>query len=202
MSNNLTRAEEEAKRFYDSISYDRGQFETYVADTLLSQYVKDFTELLQKTIADRNIVSTGSLAKNIEVNELENGVEILMPDYWDYVNQGVKGVASTKNAPDSKYKFKNYGMNDEGRASIRNYISSGKAKIRNVKVAVKSEKRKKSLIDLQTDNLIYLIKKYGIKKTSYFTDSFNKVFANFQEEMAKAYGEDIKYNIQIVTKAK
>ena len=60
--------------------------------------------------------------------------------------------------------------------------------------------KKKSLIDQQVDTLIYNIKKYGIKKTDYFTDAFEKVFANWEQDMAEAFGEDVKLALQLKKK--
>ena len=60
--------------------------------------------------------------------------------------------------------------------------------------------KKKSLIDQQVDTLIYNIKKYGIKQTDYFTDAFEKVFANWEQDMADAFGEDVKLALQLKKK--
>jgi hypothetical protein len=138
-----------------------------------------------------------------EITE-ENGVDIFrlrMLDYYDYPNQGVKGVNSSSNAPGSPYQYRNYGMSSEGRASLKRYILSGKAKIRSVqndkalgkggeKIGV-AFSSKKTLIDKQVDTLAYLIKRFGIKKTNYFTDAFNKTFENFEVDMMEAAGRDI-----------
>jgi hypothetical protein len=51
--------------------------------------------------------------------------------------------------------------------------------------------KKGSLIDRQVETLSYLIKKFGIKTTNYFTDAFNKTFENFEIKMAEAVETDI-----------
>jgi hypothetical protein len=92
-------------------------------------------------------------------------------------------------------------MSSEGRASLKRYILSGKAKIRSVqndkalgkggeKIGV-AFSSKKTLIDKQVDTLAYLIKRFGIKKTNYFTDAFNKTFKSFEVDMVEAAGRDI-----------
>lgn len=205
---NLGKAQAEGRSFYRSLGTGRDKFETFIADNLLKQYAISFKAVLEQNINDKGVVASGALADNINIDYFEDGTgfTISVLDYYDYVNKGVKGVNNGNNAPGSPYKFKNYGMNAEGRTSIKSYIESGKAKVKLVKRAVGTEKKKlsggtkKSLIDMQTDQLIYLIKKYGIKRTGYFDDTIKTVFSNFKEEMAKAYGEDMKFNITIQTK--
>lgn len=191
-----------------------GKFETFVAESLLEQYGAEFKLVLTQYIKERQLVGSGALSDNInpEVSEDGKTLTISVLDYYDYVNKGVQGVKNSKNAAGSPYKYKNYGMNEEGRSSIKNYILSGKAKVRNIRndkaagIGLESkgirQKPKKSLLDSQVDNLIYMIKKYGIKKTNYFDDAVNKVFANWAVDMAAALGEDIKLNLRITSNKK
>jgi hypothetical protein len=113
----------------------------------------------------------------------------------------VKGVRSSKNAPNSPYQFKNYGMSADGRKSIRDYIESGRAKIRSVKqdkaLGIGTERKSKSLIDVQTDTLIYLIKKYGIKATNYFTKTIEQSQKDIQVLMAEAIGKDFVLKFKV-----
>jgi hypothetical protein len=53
---------------------------------------------------------------------------------------------------------------------------------------------------MQTDQLIYLIRKHGVKRTEYFNDAFDTIFGTFSEDMAKAYGQDIAINIKLIGK--
>jgi len=193
------------------VGSSKDEFQAFIATTMLGQYAEEFVKELEKNIQQRQLVGSGNLGDiGVEFSDEGKSFKILMQDYYDYVNEGVKGVRSTKNASTSPYKFKNYGMNAEGRASIKQYILSGKAKVRETKgdaargVGLErkgiSQKPKKSLIDSQVDNMIYMIKKYGIKKTDYFTDAFEKVFANWEQDIAQAYGEDIALSLSLKTK--
>ena len=194
------------------IGSSKDEFSTFVASNILEQYGVEFKKELENLMKQRQVVSSGALADSINpiVDSEGKKLTITMLDYYDFVNEGVKGVRNSKNAPNSPYKFKNYGMNAEGRASIKEYILSGKAKVRNTggdkargigleRKGVKMSE-KKSLIDSQVDTLIYNIKKYGIKKTDYFTDAFEKVFANWEQDMADAFGEDVKLALQLKKK--
>jgi hypothetical protein len=188
---------------------DREQFVPFVAQSILKQYGIDFKILLEKYINSRQVVASGKLADNIYPSVTEDGNKLIvtMLDYFDFPNEGVKGVRSLKNGVGSPYKFKNYGMNAEGRASIKEYILSGKARVKNVKSPVGLERKvdrgkKKSLIDKQVDNLIYMIKRYGIKRTEYFNDAFEEAFKDIDVVMGEALGIDIAMNIQTISSKK
>lgn len=196
------------------IGSSKDQFELFVASNILEQYGVAFKTELENLMKQRQISSSGELADSInpQVDSEGKKLTITMLDYYDFVNEGVKGVKSSKNASTSPYKFKNYGMSADGRASIKNYILLGKAKVRSTgsdkargigleRKGVQFAK-KKSLIDRQVDTLIYNIKKYGIKKTDYFTDAFEKVFANWEQDMAEAIGEDVVLSLQLKSSKK
>jgi len=196
------------------IGSSKDQFEFFVASNVLEQYGVEFKKVLEDLMKQRQISASGELADSINpiVDSEGKKLTITMLDYYDFVNEGVKGVKSSKNASTSPYSFKNYGMSADGRASIKKYISSGKAKVsategdkaRGIGLERKGVKfaKKKSLIDRQVDTLIYNIKKYGIKKTDYFTDAFEKVFANWEQDMAEAMGEDVALSLQLKSSKK
>ena len=199
-------------RALGKIGSSRDEFQSFVASNILEQYGVEFKKVLEDLMKQRQISASGELADSINplVDNEGKRLTITMLDYYDFVNEGVKGVKSSKNASTSPYKFKNYGMSAEGRTSIKNYILSGKAKVRSTggdkARGIGLERKgvqfsqKKSLIDRQVDTLIYNIKKYGIKKTDYFTDAFEKVFANWEKDMGEALGEDVALSLQLKKK--
>lgn len=216
MPTSLGKAQQDAinSGFLDRVGTS-GKFEVFVASNLLEQYGVEFAKVLAENIKQRGIVSSGALADNIypSMTQDKKTLIIKMLDYYDYVNEGVKGKGpNAKNGLNSKYKFYNYGMNKEGRDSIRKYIQSGKAKVsstindkaRGIGLERKGVKfkEKKSLIDRQVDSLIYNIKRYGIKRTNYFTDTVKEVFADFEAQMGEALGLDVKINLETLNKKK
>jgi hypothetical protein len=209
MSSRYEQAQAKAVAEWAQVS-GSDKFNMFVAKNVLAQYAIDFQLALEKFLNERQVVGSGKLRDSInpEFKDDETGFTISMLDYFDYPNEGVAGVRSNKNAQGSPYKFKNYGMNADGRTNIKEYILSGRAKVSDkskTKVAVGLERKKisggkkKSLIDMQVDELIYLIKRYGIKRTDYFNDAFETVFANFSEDMAKAYGKDVALNLRLIS---
>jgi hypothetical protein len=172
---------------------------------VLEQYGEELLKNISYFGNNKGVVGSGDLLSNL-TPEVESGdgfsiFRLRMLDYYDYPNEGVKGVNSSKNAPNSSYQYKNYGMPESGRASLKKYIQSGKAKITSVrndkalgkggeKIGV-SFSKKGALIDRQVDTLAYLIKRFGIKATNYFTDAMNKTFKDFEVKMMEAVERDV-----------
>ena len=189
---------------------DREQFVPFVALNILEQYGADFKILLEKYINSRQVVASGKLADSITSSVDGNTLTIKMLDYFDFPNEGVRGWGSSKNAQASPYTYRRKAKkssNGQFQASIKEYILSGKAKVRNVESPVGLERKvdrgkKKSLIDKQVDNLIYMIKRYGIKRTEYFNDAFEEAFKDIDVVMGEALGIDIAMNIQTISSKK
>lgn len=160
-----------------------------------------------KIVNQKKIVASGDIERDLTFY-LEEGAEtatlfIEFPYYAKFVDRGVKGVKSNKNAPDSPFKFKNYGMSQEGRERLRAYISSGKAKVSSRDVqkygTFRSESKFKKIseADSKLNTLIYNIKKYGIKKRNFITPVVEKSLQGFEQELADAIGK--KVTIVILT---
>ena len=218
MSISLNEARERAlNRLEGSIGGTKGEFEFFVASNILEQYGAEFKAELEKLLKERQISASGELADSINplVDNDGKRLTITMLDYYDFVNEGVQGWYSSKNASTSPYSYKRKAKkssNGEFQKSIKQYILSGKAKVsstggdvaRGIGIERKGVQfsQKKSLIDRQVDTLIYNIKKYGIKKTDYFTDAFEKVFANWEQDMAEAFSEDVALSLQLKSSKK
>ncbi len=176
-----------------------------ITEKVLVQYLAEFKLKLSELINSRQVVGSGNLDSTIRTVVVdESTIQLWMNDYFDYPNKGVKGVKSSRNAPNSPYQYKNYGMSDAGRQSIKQYIQSGRAKIANVgrtkQTTVGLERKRLSLIDTQTNQLVYMIKKYGIKATAYFDDAFKEVFKDFEVKMAEALGADFVWQLNKLNK--
>ena len=167
---------------------------------LFFEYTEIFQKEIREQIKDKNITSSGQLADNIDVvaNEDGTGVFINMIDYYDFVNKGVKGVNSSKNAPNSPYKYKTYGMPESARKGLKTYINSGKASIRVVnskKTTIAAEQKRESLIDTKVNQLVYNIKKYGIKTTGYLDNAMAIVLPKLSEDILNLIGRAIVIQI-------
>jgi hypothetical protein len=199
MSINIRRAQNEALASgLDFGGDDITEFS--VVNGVFEQYAEEFLKNISYFANNKKVVSSGDLLKNMIPEIVEGNGSIVfrlkMIDYYDFPNEGVKGLRSSKNAPKSPYKYRNYGVPQSMKDSLKKYIQSGKAKITSVmndKALGKGGERKglrfagkKTLIDTQVATLGYLIKRFGIKSTNYFTDAFNKTFEDFEVKMFEA----------------
>ena len=199
MSINIRKAQNEAL----ASGFDFGGdniTEFTVVNSVLEQYAAEFLKNISYYANNKKVVSSGDLINSMVPEIVEGNGSILfrlkMIDYYDFPNEGVKGLRSSKNAPKSPYKYRNYGVPQSMKDSLKKYIQSGKAKITSVmndKALGKGGERKglrfagkKTLIDTQVATLGYLIKRFGIKSTNYFTDAFNKTFEDFEVKMFEA----------------
>jgi len=171
-----------------------------VVNSVLEQYAAEFLKNISYYANNKKVVSSGDLINSMVPEIVEGNGSIVfrlkMIDYYDFPNEGVKGLRSSKNAPKSPYRYRNYGVPQSMKDSLKKYIQSGKAKITSVmndKALGKGGERKglrfagkKTLIDTQVATLGYLIKRFGIKSTNYFTDAFNKTFEDFEVKMFEA----------------
>lgn len=117
-----------------------------IINSVLEQYGLIAISNIQRNIKDRQVVNSGQMSSTMyQKVDVDNGMQslkIYIKDYYRFVDKGVKGVKSEKNAPKSPYRYKTLtGMSKEGRTSIQSLITSGKAKVRVIsQSASKTEK--------------------------------------------------------------
>jgi len=205
MAKSIAQMQASNMRFLDGVTEDISDYSPQSFETELEKFFaikgQSFQLVIAEMIRKKMLTASGELESNIsfDVYEKGAGMEVRMLDYYDFVNKGVKGVKSSRNAPNSPYKYKNYGMSLEGRQSIKKYIESGKAKIETVQNdkarGIGLESKGVSLIDAKVNTLVYLIKKYGIKKTNYFDDAIKIVMKDFNKQIAQTMGRTISIEI-------
>jgi hypothetical protein len=170
-----------------------------VVENILVQYGAEFQLKVVEYLNQAQNIASGALGDNITPEVVTDAttsvLRIRLLEYYDYVNKGVKGVRSNRNAPNSPYQYRNFGVPQSMRQNLRTYIESGKAKIRVASTQagglIGNEKKKKSLIDTKVDTMGYLIKAFGIKGSKYFDKAFNEVFKDLNSVLAEAAGRDI-----------
>jgi hypothetical protein len=165
----------------------------------LIDFIGPFQIKVNELLSVRGNVASGKLGDSVEgetyTNKGEATLQIKILDYFDFINEGVRGVRSSKNAPNSPYKYKNYGVPEGMKLSLKQYIQSGKAKISSVmndkSLGIGNEKKSLSLLDAQVNTLGFLIKAFGIKASHYFTDALDESIKDYEPVLAEAVGRDI-----------
>jgi len=213
MSINIGKAQRKA--LSDLEGFASGDIAEFgVVAGVLEQYGALLQENIAKFADEKKVTASGELLKSM-ASEIERGkgyevFRLRMLDYYDYPNEGVKGVDSDRNAPNSPYQYKTYGMPKSGIDSLKRYITSGRAKIssvrRDVALGIGLEKKglrsgsKKTLLDKQANTMAYMIKKYGIKATQYFNLAFEETFKDFEVVMTESVGADIVLTFESIKK--
>jgi hypothetical protein len=179
---------------------DAKPIELSITAKVLAQYGAEFKLAVERLIDERQITASGYLAdvSDPEITEQPGSttLQIRLADYYDYVNKGVKGVKSSRNAPKSPYQFKTLGVGDAMRASLTKYVTNNRSKIRTVTrdraVGIGLERKGvQSPLERQVNTMGYMIKRFGIKARYYFDDAFNEVFKDFEMVMLESVGNDI-----------
>jgi hypothetical protein len=198
MSNNITASQNANLDYLDQLGEGLEGLEKAQGNALVKAG-QIFLDILSNKIDKYKpaLISSGNLQTKGRLQIVDDKrVDIYLPYYYDYVNKGVKGVQSQKNAPNSPYSFKHYGMSADGRKNIKDLIRRGKAMVQIKQAPVGREKRGKSLEDQKVDTLIYNIKKYGIKRRPYFDEALAESRKEIASIVGKAYGKEITISIK------
>ena len=204
MAVSITRSQNANLGFLDSVGGEYQMLDLSGIDKVLQEYAVKYKDELIVSIRNNRVTASGDMEKNItftitEESDGSKSLNIYFVDYAKFVDKGVKGWRSSKNAPNSPYQYKTKGMNAEGRESIKNYILSGKAKVRVKDVkkygAVGGEKKGVSLLDAKVNTLVYLIKKYGIKTTNFIKEPTDRVFKDLPIAISEEIGQQIAIQI-------
>lgn len=137
-------------------------------------------------------------------------LDMYMTYYADFVNEGVKGVKSSRNAPNSPYQFKTFGMSDEGRKSILRSVTEGKmkasdpGKVSYGKIGLERKSQETAnqaeINQREAERIIYLIKSYGIKTTNFINDAWKDWVKDLGPELPKILGPRIAAELKLVNK--
>lgn len=162
-----------------------------VIEAILSEVAKDLIDTAAKNLQKAKAVSTGEL-----ITALTFQVEILgktyvlsagydvnsnAAKYWDYRNQGVKGVINKGKAPKSPYSFKNLRVSKAHALAIHQWLQHNSKGATNVKKPIsRLESKRKGLLGAvkKRDNEMSLayavassIKRSGIAPSNYFSNA-------------------------------
>jgi len=156
------------------------------------------------------MLSDDNLKSTITRQEDTTSLDMYMVYYADYVNEGVRGKDNESNAPNSPYKFRNYGMSEEGRKSILRSVTEGKMKASDTskvsygKIGLEGKSKdtpnQAEINQKEAERIIYLIKAYGIKTTNFINDAWKQWVKDLGPELPKILGPRIIAELKIVNK--
>lgn len=172
-------------------------------EAMLALYAEEFIKAANDNLNKDNSVSTGKLGDSIEF-EIESfgtayKMQILVLDYYDYVNKGVKGVKGS--GISSPYSFKYINPSKSHIEAIRKWIKENrdKVKVTDIKYGKTRQESKAIPYDKKVSQLAYIIarsnKKKGIKGTGFWDKAFTETFNDFAVQMSKALGVDVQVDL-------
>lgn len=166
-----------------------------------------YTELLAKSLRDKDADSSGKLADSIIALDVEMfggvyTVDISTLKYASFIDEGVEGWGDSSNAPNSPYQFKTKGVDPKGKMvkSIKAWLLREGKISRNTKKAVsKREAKRQTITDASTRAAIttaFMIKRQGLKPTYFWRDATRQMEELIKAEFAAALKIDIIQNLK------
>jgi hypothetical protein len=209
-----TIAQAQAKlggRAFTGTGISKGVFVPKEDMPLALQMVAEYVEAFERRTADElnrlDKVDTGGLASSIrfETTETANGIiiEVYVNDYYKFVDKGVRGVGKNNENTTSPFRFRYLNPSKSHVSAIRKWIARNGIKSRATDVkkygAVGRENRQPE--DVRLAKIIARsIKSKGLRRTSFWTDSINETFKDFDAKMSQALGIDVRVNLENMVK--
>jgi hypothetical protein len=110
-----------------------------------------------------------TLASDLTPKPIVNGIQIVtFQNYWEFVDEGVKGVFNKGKAPNSRFSFRNLGVPPDMLESFKNYIArTGSRGLRKQTLIRKNKKKQADLITKEAMAMAVATKIGGIKPMNY-----------------------------------
>ena len=168
-------------------------------DKIYLDWANTSIAIMRKIITSKARTRQAStLAADLVPKPIANGIQIVtMQDYWDYVNQGVKGVFNKGKAPNSDYSFKNLGVPPDMLASFKEYIArTGSKGLKKQSLIRKNKKKQADIITKEAMSMAVATKIGGIKPMNYVEPAVGqKRLKVLNKALSKELGNKIKLAI-------
>jgi hypothetical protein len=125
------------------------------------------------------------------------GIKIMGADYYDFVNQGVKGVFNYNKAPQSQYQFRNLGVSPDMLKSFKEYIArTGSRGLKKQSLIRKNKKKQADIITKEAMSMAVATKIGGIKPMNFVEPAVGqKRLKVLNRALSKEIGAKIKLSI-------
>ena len=121
-------------------------------------------------------------------------------DYWDFVNEGVKGSGGFKGSgkmrgQGSPFSFKKKNI---AKGVVLKWIANKPLKLRNAK----GQFKEKTQANLKTAAFLIgrAIAQRGLTRTLFFDNAYNKEVAKAENKIGQAFADDLEANLEILLK--
>jgi hypothetical protein len=139
-------------------------------DAVFLKWAEDSILIMRKIITTKARTKQAStLASDLYPNVIDNGIQIVTTqNYWEFVDEGVKGVFNKGKAPNSRFSFKNLGVPKDMLNSFKQYIArTGSKGLRKQTLIRKNKKKQADLITKEAMSMAVATKIGGIKPMNY-----------------------------------
>jgi hypothetical protein len=168
-------------------------------DKIMLDWANESIGIMRKIITSKaRTRQSSTLASDLVPKPIANGIQIVtMQDYWDFVNQGVKGVYNKSKAPNSDYSFKNLGVPPDMLASFKEYIArTGSKGLRKQTLIRKNKKKQADIITKEAMSMAVATKIGGIKPMNFVEPAVGaKRLKVLNRALSKEIGTKIKLAI-------
>lgn len=145
----------------------------------LERFFKDVIKQSRDNLKSQGINASRSLSKSLgyAVKENKNSFEadLLMEDYGEFIDKGVKGVKEGRSLAGYRYTDKKPPVR-----FLKTWLKQKSGKFR---------QRNQESIAYAIQNTIY---RRGIRPTEFFSKPFEKEFKTLPDELIEAYGLDVE----------
>lgn len=177
-------------------------------DKVMLDWANESIAIMRKIITKKARTKQAStLAADLVPKPIADGIQIVtMQDYWEFVDEGVKGVYSKTKAPNSKFSFKNLGVPKDMLENFKKYIArtgmktariSGKRKsLYKTNKQTKVKTAKMDVIETAAKGMAIATKIGGIKPMNYIEPAVGaKRLKVLNKALTKELGTRIKLAI-------
>jgi hypothetical protein len=138
-------------------------------DGIFLDWANGSIEIMRKIITRKARTKQAStLASSLIPFPKALGIQIKGEYYWEFVDEGVKGVFNQAKAPNSQFSFKNLGVPPDMLNSFKQYIArTGSRGLRKQTLIRKNKKKQADLITKEAMAMAVATKIGGIKPMNY-----------------------------------
>ena len=156
----------------------------------LTAFAKHWRTEARKSLTRQGKKSSGSLYKSLDwdlkVHSQSFSLDLLMEDYGEFVDQGVKGTKESTKAPNSKYKF-GTGSGKKGGLTkgINKWVTRNRIQFRDKKGKFITKEATAFIIRRSIWNT-------GLETTLFSSRPFELAFKRLPDDIVEAYALDLE----------